>query len=343
MISLLNKISTVGITFICIFSAIFIAFIVYLCFVPLKTYFTVVFSGCYIPTSKLIGLKARKLDVKEVALLYISARKAKLNISLKEIEMVVQSGGNMQNIIEGLTILKNAGKEIEFSKAVAIELSTKNFLELAKNSVLSSCDAVDNILGTTIDGYEISVNLKISTRANLDNFESKLGKEELKDLLSSRLIDKISSASDHNVLFASPNEALLSDMNLQEISSPTIYSLESVTISNIEIVKDLNMEKEIKSAEKEKIYASIEAERLKNAEEIRFLQTKTNTESMKASVLEAEAQVPRALSEAIKEGRFSVMDYYKLMNLQADTALRRAIIGDNNKDSDDDDSDDGEE
>ena len=47
----------------------------------------------------------------------------------------------------------------------------------------------------------------------------------------------------------------------------------------------------------------------------------------------------RAISQAIKEGRFSVMDYYKLMNLQADTAMRRAII--NNK-SDDDDDDEGD-
>ena len=45
-----------------------------------------------------------------------------------------------------------------------------------------------------------------------------------------------------------------------------------------------------------------------------------------------------AISQAIKEGRFSVMDYYKLMNLQADTALRRAIISDNkNQDNNDGD------
>ena len=61
---------------------------------------------------------------------------------------------------------------------------------------------------------------------------------------------------------------------------------------------------------------------------------------MKAAVLEAEADVPRALSEAIKEGRFNVMDYYKLMNLQADTALRRAIISEKSEESDEDDEGD---
>ncbi len=55
---------------------------------------------------------------------------------------------------------------------------------------------------------------------------------------------------------------------------------------------------------------------------------KTAVEEKKAEVLSAEAEVPKAIADAIKEGRFSVMDYYKLMNLQADTALRRSILSD---------------
>ena len=61
---------------------------------------------------------------------------------------------------------------------------------------------------------------------------------------------------------------------------------------------------------------------------------------MKSTVLQAESEVPLAISQAIKEGRFSVMDYYKLMNLQADTALRRAIINDNKNSSSDDEEGD---
>ena len=118
-----------------------------------------------------------------------------------------------------------------------------------------------------------------------------------------------------------------------------MYNVLEINISSIELGRDLNAEKELKSAEKEKVYASIEAERRKNAEEIKELRMRTKTEEMKSAVLEAEADVPRAISQAIKEGRFSVMDYYKLMNLQADTAMRRAII--NNK-SDDDDDDEGD-
>ena len=76
-------------------------------------------------------------------------------------------------------------------------------------------------------------------------------------------------------------------------------------------------------------------------EQMRELRTRTKTEETKASLLEAEAQVPIAISQAIKEGRFSVMDYYKLMNLQADTALRRSIVsGDKQEDNETEEDDD---
>ena len=47
-----------------------------------------------------------------------------------------------------------------------------------------------------------------------------------------------------------------------------------------------------------------------------------------------EAEVPKAMAEAIKSGKLGVMDYYKIQNLNADTSMRKAIAGDTNKDDD---------
>ena len=46
---------------------------------------------------------------------------------------------------------------------------------------------------------------------------------------------------------------------------------------------------------------------------------------MKAKVIEAEAQVPMALSEALRSGNLGVMDYYRLQNVQADTSMKDNI------------------
>lgn len=336
--TLLNTLSPVSITFLSILGALLVIFVTYLCFVPLKTYFMCAFSGCYIFTFKLIGLKSRKLNVKEIASLYISSKKAGIKISLKDIEKTYQSGVNLKNVIEAMTLLSSAQRPIDFDRAVAIEMATNNVVEFVKDSLVSKTERLDDIIASTSDDFEVCVSVNFSVKSNIDKFENSLGLDELKNTISAYVVDKISSSKKEE-LFLKPNEFIFSNINLEELSKKSMFSLEDVALANISISKDLNAEKEIKSAEKEKIYASIEAERMRNAEEIRLLQAKTKIEDMKATVLEAEADVPRALSSAIKEGRFSIMDYYKLMNLQADTALRRAIIG---EEEDDEDSEDEE-
>ena len=54
---------------------------------------------------------------------------------------------------------------------------------------------------------------------------------------------------------------------------------------------------------------------------------KALTQQMRAKVVEAEAEVPAALAEALRVGKLGVIDYYQLQNLQADTQMRENIGG----------------
>jgi uncharacterized protein YqfA (UPF0365 family) len=49
---------------------------------------------------------------------------------------------------------------------------------------------------------------------------------------------------------------------------------------------------------------------------------------MRAKVVEAEAQVPLAISEAFRNGQLGVMDFAKYKNVTADTEMRSKIAGD---------------
>ena len=48
-------------------------------------------------------------------------------------------------------------------------------------------------------------------------------------------------------------------------------------------------------------------------------------EENRAKVVEAEAQVPQAISEAFRSGHMGVMDYYNMRNVQSDTSMRNNI------------------
>ena len=55
---------------------------------------------------------------------------------------------------------------------------------------------------------------------------------------------------------------------------------------------------------------------------------------MRARVVQAEAEVPLAIAEAFRSGNLGIMDYYKMENVQSDTAMRESIGRDNTSTTD---------
>ena len=50
-------------------------------------------------------------------------------------------------------------------------------------------------------------------------------------------------------------------------------------------------------------------------------------QEMRAKVVQSEAEVPRAMAEAFRNGKLGVMDYYNMMNVISDTKMRESISG----------------
>ena len=54
-------------------------------------------------------------------------------------------------------------------------------------------------------------------------------------------------------------------------------------------------------------------------------ENKAKAQDARAKVILAEAEVPLAMAEAFRNGNLGIMDYYKMQNIQADTAMRDGI------------------
>lgn len=341
MNSMLLSIGTAGIVCLSLLGAFLIAFIVYLCFVPMKSYFVALFSGSYIPTVKLLDTKNRKLDVKKVVNAYILSRKSKLNIKFKDIQNIYACGGDGEEVVKALDFAKKSQILLSFEKACAIEYACHNVFDVVKSSVVSKTEVVDNIIATTIDNFEVKVSARLSLKIDLNKYFTTLGLEDLKGCASSWIMQNIAKVKNVNELMQNPNAVCLGNIDLRVLSTKSMYSVVDINIASVEKIRDINLENEIKAAEKEKIFAEIQSNRLKNAEDMKVIQAKAKVEEKKAEVLEAEANIPKAMAEALKNGNFSLMDYCKLMNLQADTAMRKAFLQENqSSDYDDDEGDD---
>jgi uncharacterized protein YqfA (UPF0365 family) len=48
-------------------------------------------------------------------------------------------------------------------------------------------------------------------------------------------------------------------------------------------------------------------------------------EENRSKLVEAEAEVPKAIADAFRNGQLGLMEFYKLRNIQADTDMRSAI------------------
>ena len=48
-------------------------------------------------------------------------------------------------------------------------------------------------------------------------------------------------------------------------------------------------------------------------------------QEMRARVIEAEAEVPKAMAQAFRQGNLGIMDYYRMRNIQSDTDMRQSI------------------
>jgi uncharacterized protein YqfA (UPF0365 family) len=60
---------------------------------------------------------------------------------------------------------------------------------------------------------------------------------------------------------------------------------------------------------------------------------KAKAQEARANVIQAEAEVPKAMAEAFRNGNMGIMDYYKFKNIQADTEMRESIAKPTNKSS----------
>ena len=115
------------------------------------------------------------------------------------------------------------------------------------------------------------------------------------------------------------------------LDSGTAYEILSIDIADIDIGKNIGAQLMSDQAEADKIVAQAKAEERRAMAAANEMEMRAKTQEMKALVLSAEAEVPKAMASAIKEGKFGVMDYYKLQNLNSDTAMRNSIAGKDGK------------
>ena len=104
------------------------------------------------------------------------------------------------------------------------------------------------------------------------------------------------------------------------LNQGTAFEILSIDIADIDVGKNIGAQLQADQAEADLRVAQAKAE-------TRRAMAVALEQEMKAKVVEAESEVPKAMAHAFREGNLGVLDYYKLDNIASDTSMRQSIAG----------------
>ena len=307
-----------------------VAFIVLMCLVPLKTWFIALISGAHVSMTRLIGMRMRRIKVGPIIDAYIQARKAGIAIDIVDLEAHYMAGGDIEKIIVALISAHSAKIPLSVDQAKAIDLAGRDVAKAVKMCVTPMVIETGWISAIAKDGIELRVKAKITVRSNIARLVSGAGEETILARVGEGIVTTVGSAETHTEVLENPDIISKTVLN-KGLDVATAYEILSIEMADIDVGQNIGAKLNIDRAEADKSIAQAKAEERRAMAYAMEQEMRAKTQEMKAMVLAAEAEVPKAMANAIKNGQMGVMDYYKLQNLNSDTAMRNSIAGIDNK------------
>lgn len=304
---------------------VLIGFVVMLQFFPVGLWITAIAAGVGgINPGSLIGMRLRKVPQEKIVLPLIAAVKAGIDVTANQLETHYLAGGNVERVVQALISAYRAQIPLSFEKASAIDLAGRNPLEAVRMSVDPKVIETPVVAGVAKDGVELKAFARVTVRANIDRFVGGAGEQTVLARVGEGIVTTIGSAQTHKIVLENPDQ-ISRTVLAKGLDAGTAFEILSIDIADVDIGTNIGARLQADQAEADKKIAQAKAEERRSMAIAREQEMKAYTQEMRAKVVEAEAQVPLAMSEAMRSGRMGVMDYVNLRNLQADTEMRQGI------------------
>lgn len=111
------------------------------------------------------------------------------------------------------------------------------------------------------------------------------------------------------------------------LDAGTAFEILSIDIADVDVGENIGAKLQADQAEADKRRFQAEAEKRRAMAVAQEQEFKAEVQKNRALVVLAEAEIPKAISDAFRQGNLGVMDYYRLRNIQADTTMRSSIAG----------------
>ncbi|TAF34285.1 MAG: UPF0365 family protein [Cytophagales bacterium] len=304
--------------------AVVVTFFAFLHFVPVNLWITAVFSGVKISLFSLVTMRIRKVPPRIIVDSLITAIKAGIELTTDDLETHYLAGGNVPTVIKALISAEKANIELSFKQAAAIDLAGRDVFEAVQISVNPQVIDTSSVSAVAQDGIQLIVRARVTVRANIAQLVGGAGEETILARVGEGIVTSIGSSKSHKLVLENPD--MISKMVLQKgLDAGTAFEILSIDIADIDIGMNIGAKLQIDQANADLKVAEAKAEERRAMAVAVEQEMRARAQASKAKVIDAEADIPMAIADALRNGNIALLDYYKLQNIQADTSMRESI------------------
>lgn len=278
-------------------------------------------SGAPVSFSNLIGISLRQVKPSLIVRARVMAAQAglisneKAGVSTTQLENHVLAGGNLMKVMMAIIAAKQAGIELDFERAAAIDLAGRDVLDAVRTSVyprVIDCPDLAKSGKSTLsaiakDGIELRVLARVTVRTNLNQLIGGATEETIIARVGEGIITSIGSTESHMTVMSQPDK-ISRDVLLRGLDSNTAFEVVSIDIADIEIGQNVGARLQADQAEADTRVARANAE-VRRTEAIAHKQEMiANVVLNRSKLVLAESQVPMAMAGAIRDGNIGEYD-----------------------------------
>ena len=298
---------------------------VFFYYVPFFLWISARVSGVHVSMMQLVLMRIRKVPVAKIVQAMIEAHKAGLSdVTRDDLEAHYLAGGDFEKVVHALVSASKANIDLGFKMATAIDLAGRDVFQAVQMSVNPKVIETPPVTAVAKDGIQLIAIARVTVRANIRQLVGGAGEDTVLARVGEGIVSSIGSSESHKQVLENPDS--ISKVVLRKgLDSGTAFEILSIDIADIDIGKNIGAALQIDQSQADKNIAQAKAEERRAMAIALEQEMKARAQEARAKVIEAEAQLPLAMAEAFRSGNLVIMDYYKMKNVQSDTAMRDAI------------------
>ncbi len=301
-----------------------IGLMILLYFVPVGLWFQAQVTGVRISLLQLIVMRWRKVPPSIIVQAMITSKKAGLDLKRDDLEAHYLAGGHVQAVVNALVSASKANLDLEYNVATAIDLAGRDILDAVHMSVNPKIINTPPVAAVAKDGIQLIAKARVTVRASIENLVGGAGEETVLARVGEGIVSSIGSSLSHKEVLENP-DSISKVVLAKGLDAGTAFEILSIDIADVDVGKNIGAELQENQAEADLKVAEAKAEERRAMAVAQEQEMKALAQEMRAKVIEAEAEVPKAMSQAFREGNLGIMDYYNMKNIIADTDMRSSI------------------